>query len=280
MQNQNLTQQSFRIKEIFINSKEDFYKLMVNQKFDMFRGEADASWMLNSSIVRKLKVELDGKELVLNKQLLTRVLSRYKQEHASKISSQHDYVRFLFYLQHSISLSPFIDITENVWVALSFALEKFQNPPSREEQGDAAIYAFNIYDNRGTNKAVLNTQKKVQEVLDNLSIGINKMNVSKENVEAFILNIRGSQYKNDRMMYQRGSFLLLNNYSINSDNVTMQKYSSKQIQIVKFILSKKVLGSLYSDLRDKYPKYTINYLYDPYLAFKDIDFMIQSEDNC
>lgn len=274
MSDQNLGKQSFRFKEVLINSKQDFYEMLIKQKFDMFRGEANADWSLNSSIVRKIQKKLNGKELVLNWDVLSRVVSNYKSVYDGKISSQHDYVRFLFYLQHSVSLSPFIDITENVWVALSFALEKFQNPPSKEGQGDAAIYAFNIDDNRGTNEAVLNTQKEVQAVLDDLSIGINKTNISKQNVEAFILNIRGSQYKNDRMMYQRGSFLLLNNYSINSDNVTMQKYSSKQIQIVKFILSKKVLGSLYGELREKYPKYTIEYLYDPYLAFKDIDFII------
>ena len=274
MNNYNITQQSFRFEEVLINSTKDFYEMLIKQKFDMFRGEANACWSLNSSIVRKLQKRLNGQELVLNWNVLSRVVFNYKSVYEEKISSQHDYVRFLFYLQHSVSLSPFIDITENIWVALSFALEEFQNPPSNEGQGDAAIYAFNIDDNRGNNEAVLNTQKEVQAVLDNLSIGINKMNDSKENVEAYILNIRGTQYKNDRMMYQRGSFLLLNNYSINSDNITMQKYPNKKIKIVKFILSKEVLGSLYGELRDKYPKYTIKYLYDPYRALKDIDFVI------
>lgn len=274
MNNYNGGEQSFQVEELMINSLDDFYKKIIKSNFDMFRGEANADWALNSSIVRKLQMKLDGQELVLNRNVLSNVVSNYKLEYESKISNQHDYVRFLFYLQHSVSLSPFIDITENVWVALSFALENFQGRVSGVRQGNAAIYAFNINGNRETNKAILNTQKEVQQVLDNLSIGINKTNFSKKNVEAYILNIRGTQYKNDRMMYQKGSFLLLNNYSINSNNISMQKYSNKQIRIVKFILSKEVLGSLYGELRDKHPKYTIDYLYDPYLAFKDIPLEI------
>lgn len=277
----NKEMQSFKIDEIIIQTKEDFYEKVVNKDFDMFRGESNANWTLNSSIVRKLKSHLNNQPLTLNNIVLTQIVSKYKYEYDEKISSQHDYVRFLFYLQHSVSLSPFIDITENVWVALSFALQQFQETPGKEKQGDAALYAFEIKGNKGNNKAVLTTQKQVQEVLNNLSIGINKINVSKENVESYILNINGAQFKNDRMMYQKGSFLLLNNYSINVDNISLQKYSDKQIRIVKFILSKEVLGVLYSELRDQQPKYTIKYLYDPYLAFKDMDgelrFLISSE---
>ena len=269
--NNKVLKQSFNIEEINIETISDFHDLLLNQKFDMYRGESNSKWMLNSSIVRKLKAELIDKSFVLDKEYLYNRLSIYKSEYDSKISRNHDYVRFLFYIQHSISLSPFIDITESIWVALSFALEKVQCTPTNEKQGDAVIYAFRIVGNKSENKSILSTQRSVQNILDKLSIGINKVNETKRDVESYIINLKDLQFQNDRMMYQKGSFLLLNNYSISLDNYSNQLNSGKDIKITKFILSKYILGELYMELREKHPKYSINYLYDPYLAFKNID---------
>ena len=273
MRNYYSAEQSFEIEEVIISTREEFYKKLVSEDFNMFRGEADSSWKLNSSIVRKIMPQLYGDEYVLDFNKLNQLVSEHRNEYELKISKTHKDARFLFYLQHSISLSPFIDITKNVWIALSFALEKIQKRPSGL-QGNAAIYAFKILGKKGENRSVLTTQEDVLNVLKRLTIGINKNNLTKENVETYILSTSDMQLSNDRMMYQQGSFLLLNNYSLNSDNISMQRYSDKQIKIVKFILSKDILGTLYFDLREKYPTYTMDYLLNPYLSFEDIYFKI------
>lgn len=65
---------------------------------------------------------------------------------------------------------------------------------------------------------------------------------------------------NDRMQYQQGAFLLLENDSLNQQS----KYNQTSMTIIKYVLSVQLLEKLSLRLRKEYPNFTIDYLLDPY----------------
>lgn len=206
---------------------------------------------------------------MLNFSKLDKLTKPYRKHYNNRISAQHSLPRFLFYLQHSISFSPFIDITKNLWGAVSFSLENIQKDSRESNNKKSAIYAFSLSDSSGKNPKVLNTHNDVETILKSLSIGINRINTSKKCVEAYIIKPNDSALLNDRMQYQKGSFLLLNNYSISNNNKSNQIYDDKDIKIVKYILSEKLQKELLLKLENKHNHYKIKYLYDPYLFLSD-----------
>lgn len=240
--------QNFRIEHIRIESMEEFDSQIRNGRYDMFRGEKNASWTLNSSMVRKLLSRNNHKSSVLDFTSLKKEVAKHKEIYDKRISDKHKYIRFIFYLQHSISFSPFIDITRDLWIALSFAVESFQDVHDFNCENDAALYAFKIVQKNSLFSGFKN-QGSVDKVLEKLSIGLNKVNNNKKMVEAYIVDPTNLGIVNDRMLLQKGAFLLLNNYSILSNNISEQIFDSPSIMIKKFILNKEILPFIFEDLK-------------------------------
>lgn len=260
---------NFKINEVHVNSYLDFKQKLISNTDDKntyYRGESNSEWSLNSSMVRKF-LYANKKAFTLDKGALDSQVNEYKVEYERKISSNHGYIRFLFYLQHSISFSPFIDLTENLWIALSFSLSNHQKYSDSSIKNDAAIYAFKV---KNKDSRILNTQGRVNNILENLSIGINKTHHNEKNVEAYIIDIKDLRVLNDRMQYQKGAFLLLNNYSIDTMHNSRQEYDEEELDITKYVICKMALKDLFWELRENHKPYTINYLEDPYLFLKNI----------
>lgn len=267
--------QNFRIKEVQVNTIEEFNELILNKKYDYFRGEQYDSWSLNASLVRKINSLLKGEEKYsLNHTNLQELLLSYKTEYNNYFSSRHSYSRFLFYMQHATSLSPFIDITKDIWIAISFCLWKDQQDDIKEIQNKSALYAIEVKKTKEENYNYLQTHTEVIKVLEGLSIGINKMNPKKGNVEAFVIDSYDLTMLNDRMSYQKGAFLFLNNYSILKNSKSNQEFNHPNIEMIKFILSENVMQELYTILKTKYPKYLKTYLENPYKVFDSIEFKL------
>lgn len=265
-----ILKQNFEIEEIRLDNMPQFEKFLLNNKTDYFRGESNSKWSLNSSMVRKIKTDLkDDIRYVLDYNKLKKITERYVKKYNSQISSVHSFPRILFYLQHSISFSPFIDITKNLWIAISFSLIELQENPNKLIENEISIYTFDITKRQKDNPKVLDTLTSVENILKKLSIGINKENFKKKEVEAYIININDLSMLNDRMQYQKGAFLLLNNYSLSQSNKSAQIYKDGDIKIVKYILSKDLAKELLAILEKDYKQYTVKYLKDPYLFLEE-----------
>lgn len=243
------------ITEINISNADDFYEQVINSKYNYFRGESNANYFLNSSILRKKNTDI-------NFEKLKDLVSSHNIEYERIISNQHSFSRFLFYIQHSISFSPFIDLTKSPWIALSFVLEDIQRDSDSNIETDGAIYGIKLHDNIEDNPIILSTHKKIESVLHKLDLSKTKKNT----INPYIINPTDLSILNDRMQYQQGAFLLLENDSLNRHS----NYNQENVTIVKFILSKQLLKELFFNLREKHQYYTVKYLYDPYLWFKNI----------
>lgn len=260
----------FKIKEVVIDSIEAFEKDIVQDKeIDYFRGEDNAAWQLSASMIRKIK-DKNSQAVVLNYETMMKLIQPYRDKYDQMLNAAHSLPRFLFYLQHAISYTPFIDITKNLWVAVSFALAADQNS-NRSINHDAAIYGFKINGSQKNNQYILSTQKEVTQVLNKLSIGINKINTEKKAVTSYIVNVNDLAALNDRMQYQKGAFLLLNNYSISNDYKSVQKYNHQHIDIVKYIISNNIRFDLKQKLQQEYPLMTLDYLNNPYQFLENIN---------
>lgn len=258
--------QNFNIKEVKIESVESFLSEIYNDGFQMFRGESNSKWSLNSSMVRHF-IEASIDSFVLNFEVLEKSVSEFYEVYKRRISNRHLFIRFLFYLQHSVQFSPFIDVTRDLWIALKFALEEYEKSKDVENLNDIAIYGIKLHDNI-EEYSNFSKQRDVGEIVKGLSIGINKSNLSKDKVEAYVIDLSDLNIVNDRMLLQKGAFLLLNNYSINQSRKSHQKHINKEVEITKFIISKEILSDLHKQMIDKNPDY-LQGMNDPYSIFED-----------
>ncbi|NLC54961.1 MAG: FRG domain-containing protein, partial [Erysipelothrix sp.] len=207
-----------KIEEVQLNSMEDFEEAILNNNYDYFRGQSNSKWFLNSTILRGQKEDIDQMRL-------KELVSGYKERYDKVISNskKHTFSRFLFYIQHSISFSPFIDLTKNPWIAISFILQNFQEQNDKNIETPAALYAIKLHDNKEDNPIILSTHTKIEEVLDRLNMSVSKLN----NIESFIIEPSDLSILNDRMQYQQGAFLLLENDSLNQQS----KYNQTSMTI-------------------------------------------------
>lgn len=187
----------------------------------------------------------------------------------------------LAFAQHYLDLSPFIDFSKSLYVALSFAMKG-----RTSFDDDIVLYtAFDIGDD--------DTTESVDEVnhwLETYSVNIVKIDVAKE------LRERGEAYRkeglphpekiyrdlkafqelveqmtptaklidiptNDLMKYQQGVFLLLNNFSL-IDSKYLTKSVRQSFVINKYVLSKEVCPQLQAFVSQKAPQYRYDCLLD------------------
>ena len=244
-----------KIEEIKISSVDEFFTQVINSKYHYFRGESNASYFLNSSILRK-------KNQDINFEKLKDLVSNHHKEYERIISGQHSFSRFLFYIQHSISFSPFIDLTKSPWIALSFVLEDIQRNSDSNIETNGTIYGIRLHDKIVDNPIILSTHEKIENVLKKLDLSKTKKAI----IKPYIINPTDLSILNDRMQYQQGAFLLLENDSLNHNSV----YNQENVTIVKYIITKQLLKELFFTLREQHPQHTIKYLYDPYRWFRNI----------
>lgn len=244
-----------KIEEIIVSSVDDFYDQVINSKYNYYRGESNANYFLNSSILRK-------KNQDINFDKLKDLVSNHHKEYERIISGQHSFSRFLFYIQHSISFSCFIDLTKSPWIALSFVLEDIQRNSDSNIETNGAIYGIKLTNKIEDNPIILSTHEKIENVLKMLDLSKTK----KTTINPYIINPTDLSILNDRMQYQQGAFLLLENDSLNHNSV----YNQENVTIVKFIITKELLKNLFFILREEHPQHTVKYLYDPYRWFRRI----------
>lgn len=204
-----------------------------------------------------------------------------------KPDPEHMYRMFAF-AQHYLDISPFIDFTASLYVALSFALKG-----RRIFTHDIVIYtAFDIGDDDTTSD-----EDEVNKWLYDYSVGILRANTI-DNVKAIIeewrkfkgmkpMEILSDRLKleslfngvsptakliniptNDLMKYQQGVFLLLNNFCM-LDNAYFTKTVRQSFVIKKYVIDKNICPLLLKLLEENAPQYRYDCLLDISQAVRD-----------
>ncbi|MGN0572145.1 MAG: FRG domain-containing protein [Candidatus Fimenecus sp.] len=194
----------------------------------------------------------------------------------------------LAFAQHYLDISPFIDFSASLYVALSFALKGRQ-----VFEDDIVIYtAFDIGDDDTTCD-----EEQVNRWLSDYSVGIVRTETPEEvralfneyqkqtgtSPAALLRNPKEMELlfnsvsptaklinipTNDLMKYQQGVFLLLNNFCL-MDAAYFTKTVRQSFVIKKFVISKDICPKLLKLLEDKAPQYRYHCLLDIAEAVKE-----------
>lgn len=282
----------FRVNEIKISSMEEFYKF-IKKPFDLdfpnkdrkifYRGERinDLSRPLVPTLLRDKQKILRADEPVadINSEFL---IDYYKnmgefynifQRVFGNVTKYRLYELCAF-AQHYLDISPFIDFTKSLYVALSFALKGRQSFDS-----DIVLYTAEIADTDNYTKdivtaecwlnmynvTVYNSPQKIKNIkktelapavlrrVKNLMDG----NVIETSPQARLIDIP----TNDFTKYQQGVFLLLTDFSLIHKSY-LTKNIRKEFLIKKYIINRRICPELLDIIKTEAPWYEYECLFD------------------
>jgi len=263
-------------KEVTLTSLDDVLKLESN----WFRGQTNAEWQLIPSLFRNSKETKlwrweDIYKEYNDKPKSISLLSKLREVDIDAKSNPYKAIAFI---QHSIGYSQFIDFTRSAEVSLSFAISNGAQMNSYYKD-DACVFALkNVKDYK-----VHSEDSDINSVVENAKVQIFKRNEKIYNIitNKFWQDIITERVKsvvhliekptNDRMMFQKKTFIMYDNVLIIGDEVyvSFDKVSFFEKNLTKYIIDKKDKESLYKQLMEDYPQYHQRYLLDPYLYLGD-----------
>lgn len=220
------------IKKITLQSWDEFDAAVGEMPFRrwLFRGHADASWKLETSLYRlftdlQKTFEISGIENMrwyARDRRETAMINQFKANAHLYLKTlprnSESNLEWLSIMQHFGCPTRLLDVTASPYIALYFALE--------EGHGDAVVYAFNHGEFRKVDIEVLG-QEYQQSVLKN-----------KKGSKAFIIPYEPKQ-TNERLVAQQGAFLVpSNNYEKIGTIISM--YRSDEPLAKKFIIPAKL----------------------------------------
>ncbi len=280
---------NYNVSQIKIESFDDFYEQLFkpyeNGKPIYYRGERknSPSRKLLPTLLRTdtlISAYNDTPVININYEKLcdyyranSRFMSVYKTIYSKK--EEQNIYTMLAFAQHYMGVSPFIDFSKSLYVALSFAIK------GREKiEDDIVVYTAYDIDSDDTsndieevigwiekyNVSLLN--KEYIEIPKNLkdanasrqSIAHLKGQKSKHNKFEEIIESVSPIAKlidiptNDLMKYQQGVFLLLNDFSL-FDSIYLTKTVRQSFIINKYIISPSVAVELRDFVLEKAPQY-------------------------
>ena len=234
-----------------------------------YRGQPDASFALIPSIYRGLK----EKECTLNQKSLeklykdARLAEKYEQISNRSLKGGLDY-QFLSYVQHACAYSPFLDFTSDEGVAEVFAT--YHTNINALRYNDAALFFFRPSEAFGQKESdFLLSQYRVSYRQGKLHFGslifgtpIWLCRVSDFQPSfAFI-----DSETNDRMKYQRGSFLFVYQCVIANNRICFTYNSGR---FLKVVIPSALRKKLYDRVVSSRPHLQYRYLMDPYLYLSE-----------
>ncbi len=256
--------------ELTYSQKQDqvFHKLFKDDESLYYRGHSDSDFKFSPSIYRNLKI----KDSTLNLHSLEEIYSNrgiVKKYCAifSKDEFSIDY-QFLAYIQHSCAYSPFLDFTSDEDVAKVFAT--YETNYNSYRFNDAALFAFHPYP----------TQKDhtLEKCLSNYEVSYHekrltyKSKVYGKPVWSCVLTDFSPSYAfndkqcNDRMKYQKGSFLFVYKCVIVNGRICMTYDSGF---FMKMVIKRKNRNGMYNRIVSSRPYLEYRYLLDPYLYLSE-----------
>ena len=271
----------FSVNEKRILTTEDFNKYLKNpfgdkNKMIFYRGERknDLSRPLVPTLLRNKKNLLQEGTLVLNidseyLRNFYKGMGQYLNVFETMFSdvSQYRMYELCSFSQHYLGISPFIDFTKSLYVALSFATKG-----RREVENDIVVYTAEISDfDNYTNDIVvaecwLNNYKvsiynSPDEIfkLKNISMTPSAFKKAKASLES---RIQDSSPKakmidiptNDLVKYQQGVFLLLTDFAMYHKSY-LTKNLREDFLLTKYIISKDICSELVDMISEEAPWY-------------------------
>lgn len=248
-----------------------------------FRGQSNYSWHLQPSMYRNLNNVFPKQQDITFNQIADIYSKNGMVDKWSKITNRNqiDY-KFISFMQHSISYSPFIDFTKDIVISLSFALGN-KSALNDFYQNDAAIYKLKL--NR---KYLATSMEKVDDILVNeyyvdylpkpykIGSALKGMKVItfKDIISALTPKYLMIPVKtNDRMLYQNGVFVLFYDCALIQGNVFA--WLNKDIKLNKLRIDKSdnpnIQGKrhFYDTIQRDYPHYSQSKLLNPYDYYND-----------
>lgn len=237
-----------------------------------YRGHSSAKYNLIPSMFRNLKVK-DGWDIINSQGLYllynqSGLLEKYEKVFGEK---RIDY-NFCAFAQHSKAYSPFLDFTEDIKVALSFATKNTGSINDYINE-DAAVFSISFND-------PLSEKSKVDLSMIDVFVSNKKLNAFSTirnkplysctykdfEVEAFILKDK----TNDRMKYQKGCFLYFQRAVIVRDILLFPlpfgRIAKYTIPAAENVFSKK---NVYQKILNDYNHYKYDYMMNPYKYFEE-----------
>ena len=264
---------STREKSINDFLKADSSELMLlrnhnNNKY--YRGESDYGYKLLPSIYRNYNSKKYGN--IFDYSVLFRLYNETNL--INKYSTVFDYHEidydFCAYMQHSKAYSPFLDLTIEPLVGLSFATKSYGNL-NNYMNSDAALYEFYFATTQTVDSKSTNVLKKhYTYVVDSrlrISSVVKKVLLCKCTYSIFSIDVYVFDEKvNDRMKYQKGSFLYINNSVIVNGIMLMPISMGK---ITKYKIPPKEKNMIYNLIKTHKSHYDYEHLMNPYMLFDD-----------
>ena len=189
--------------------------------------------------------------------------------------------KMLAFAQHYLDVSPFIDFSASLYVALSFAMKgrtEFSDDiviytafdigdddtTTDENEVNAWLSAYNVGIVRAESREeflkLLGTRRKTESEIGNPLLSAQRTLESLLNgvsPTAKLVNIP----TNDLMKYQQGVFLLLNDFCL-MDTAYFTKAVRQSFVIKKYVIDKSICPQLQKLLHDKAPQYRYACLLD------------------
>lgn len=243
------------------NSLKSFLSKSKSKYF--FRGQTKSKYGLLPSFYRSLKI---------NDDVITyaTVESKYKehgfyQRYQTVFPTNDNRYQMMSYVQHSVSYSPLLDVSRSVDIATIFACSGKDINPNDYSSDDAALFMFQINEGSHKKKAKLNI-KWFETKLDFTSIiktghKIDKFLFECSHEDFTISFSLISDMTNDRMKYQQGAFLFVEECVIVNGHLLIP---NTQIDIFKIIIPSNMKKELYTELTNKLNFYETDKLYNPY----------------
>lgn len=283
----------FSVNEKYISSLDAFNELL-KQPFQkgnnkiFYRGERinDFSRPLIPTLLRNRNQLLKKGELVVN--IDSEYLLDFYKSHGEYYNifktvfgnaSKYRLYELCAFSQHYLDISPFIDFTKSLYVALSFALKSRQ-----EFSDDIVVYTVELNDFESYTDdivtaecwlnnykvTVYNSADEIRTIRPNISPAALK--AAKEALEARS-QISSPKARlidiptNDFMKYQQGVFLLLTDY-IMLHKSYLTKNIREDFRVTKYVISKDICKSLCSMISEEAPWYEFECLLDIKTAIK------------
>ena len=281
-------------KEKYKNELRYIEEIETDNDVEFYRGQSNYDWKMSPSVLRDLNEDLvldDNGYYHLIKQ--NGLLAKYETVFKNA-NIKGAYNRYAF-LQHSCSYSPFIDFTKDPIIGTSFALSNTSTLNTFYFK-DSALFVISPLRALLAGKEIINDAKKATAFLkqnmnikvinsDKICFGrtyyfnkydtlgnVRKISLSMSSISQIIKELTPSYLfidcpTNDRMVYQRGLFLVLYNCVTLRSNVLYDL--NPFFTFWKYRITTNSKRRLLDQITQKYNHYSYRFLMNPYQWFNE-----------
>lgn len=233
-----------------------------------YRGHCDSNYKLIPSIYRNLKINDRIIDIGYLEKLYkdSGLIKKYNEIRKNDLFSI-DYA-FLAYIQHSCAYSPLLDFTSDEDVAKVFAT--YETNYNSRMFNDASIYVFHPHEL---------LEKPIDECLSDFRISYHQNELTYgskifgKRIWSCVLSdfrpsytFNANEMSNDRMIYQKGSFMFVYKCVIAKGKVCMTFDTGF---ILKMVIKRSRRNAIYHKIVQGRPYLEYRYLLDPYLYLSE-----------